>query len=246
MGAGGVNFTWFLIRGSGITAYALLAAATIWGLLVSTKLLARHIKPKGLTWFHESLGLAAVLATIVHVAALAADDYIGFGIDELFIPGASSWRPLALAFGVTAFYGMVVVAGSFYVKQWIGQRWWRAIHYASFGCLVAVTAHGVMAGSDVGNTYVFGLYVATSVAVGILLAVRVAQSVISGQSASGSVTAAAAPPSSPLRATTRNPPADSAVRLAMSSPSPVPEPPDAPRRSTEASGKPGPASSIVS
>jgi predicted ferric reductase len=241
-----MNVTWFLIRGSGITAYALLAAATIWGLLVSTKLLARHVKPKGLTWFHESLGLAAVLATMVHLAALAADDYIGFGIDELLVPGASSWRPLAVAFGITAFYGLVIVAGSFYVKQWIGQRWWRAIHYASFGCFIAVTAHGVMAGSDIGNAYVFGMYVAASVAVGLLLTVRVVQSMIAGQSASGSVTATAAPPSSPLRATTMNPPAASAVRLTMSSPRPVPEPPDAPRRNTEASGKPGPASSSVS
>lgn len=241
-----MNLTWFLIRGSGITAYALLAAATIWGLLVSTKLLGRFVKPKGLTWLHESLGLAAVLATAAHLAAIAADDYVEFGVGDLFVPGASSWRPLAVAFGITAGYGMVAVAGSFYIKQWIGQRWWRAIHYTSFGCFVAATAHGIMAGTDVANGYVFAMYVASSVAVGLLLTARVAQSIAGGHSANGMVTATAAPPSSPLRATTKSPPADSAVRLAMSSPRPVPEPPEAPRRSTEASGKPGPASSMVS
>jgi hypothetical protein len=178
MGDGRVNITWFLIRGSGIAAYALLAAATVWGLLVSTKLLGRAVKAKGLTWFHESLGLAAVIATGIHLCGLVADDYVHFGPADLFVPGASSWRPLAVAFGITAFYGLVVVAGSFYVKQWIGQRSWRAIHFLSFGCFVAATAHGIMAGSDVGNGYVVAMYAGGSAAVGLLLVVRVVQSAV--------------------------------------------------------------------
>jgi methionine sulfoxide reductase heme-binding subunit len=240
-----MTYTWFVIRGSGITAYVLLAAATVWGLLVSTKLLNRWLKPKGLTWFHESLGLAAVLATMVHLGTIATDHYIGFSAAELFVPGASSWRPMAVALGITAFYGLILVSGSFYVKEWIGQRAWRTVHYLSFGCFAAATTHGIMAGSDVGNSYVIGMYAAGTAAVGVLLALRVAQSVAVRQPASGSRTTTTAPPRDRLRAITMEPPADSAVRLAMSSPSPVPEPPEAPRRSTEASGKPGPASSIT-
>ncbi len=173
-----MTITWFLIRGSGIAAYVLLATATIWGLLVSTKLLGRAVKPKGLTWFHESLGLGAVLGTVIHLGGVAADDYVEFGPADLLLPGASPWRPLAVALGITAFYGLVLVAGSFYVKRWIGQRSWRAIHFLSFGCFLAATAHGIMAGSDIGNGYVVGMYAAAGSAVGLLTVARLAQTVV--------------------------------------------------------------------
>ncbi len=172
-----MTITWFLIRGSGLTAYALLATATIWGLLVSTKLLGRAVKAKGLTWFHESLGLAALLATAVHLAGVAADDYIGFGPAALFVPGASPWRPLAVALGITAFYGLILVTASFYTKQWLGPRGFRIVHSLAFGCFVAATAHGIMAGSDIGNGYVVAMYAGAGAAVALLLAVRVAQAV---------------------------------------------------------------------
>lgn len=170
-----MTVSWFLIRGSGIAAFGLLSIATIWGLLVSTKVLGIAVKAKGLTWFHESLGLAAVLATSIHLIALSLDEYVEFGPREIFVPGASGWRPLAIAFGITAFYGMVVVAFSFYVKQWIGQTWWRTIHFLGFGAFVSALAHGIAAGTDTSNPLLFGTYAVVTAMVVLLLVIRVAQ-----------------------------------------------------------------------
>ena len=36
-----MSVEWLIIRGSGVVAFSLLSAATIWGLLLSTKLLGR-------------------------------------------------------------------------------------------------------------------------------------------------------------------------------------------------------------
>jgi predicted ferric reductase len=93
----------------------------------------------------------------------------------LFVPGASSWEPLAVAFGVMAFYAMVVVSCSFYVKKWIGQSMWRSIHYLAFGTFVAAAAHGIVAGTDTQHPVVLSLYVATVAIVVLLLVVRVSQ-----------------------------------------------------------------------
>lgn len=175
MGTGGVTLTWFVIRGSGIVAYLLLSGATVWGLLVSTKVLGRAVKAKGVTWFHESVGLAAVLATIVHMVALTLDEFVHFGAAELLVPGASTWEPLPVAYGVAAFYGAFVVAFSFYVKRWIGQGAWRTIHFLSFGTFVSATVHGITAGTDSGSRYAFAMYLGSSLAVALLLVVRIAQ-----------------------------------------------------------------------
>lgn len=170
-----MSVEWMLIRGSGLVAYGLLAAAAIWGLLIATKVLGRLVKAKSLTWFHEALGLAAVLATGLHMVGLGLDDYIDFGWRELLVPGASAWNPLGVAFGVMGFYAVVVVTFSFYVKQFIGQAAWRAIHFLSFGTFVAVTLHGVLAGTDRGHPAVVAMYASSGAIVGLLLVIRIVQ-----------------------------------------------------------------------
>mgnify|MGYP001814035370 FL=1 len=108
-----MNLEWMLIRGTGLVAYLLLAASTIWGLALSSKLFVRLVKAKPLTWLHEGLAVGALLATAAHLFFLWSDDFIEFGPRELFVPGASAWEPLAVAFGIMAFYAALIVSASF-------------------------------------------------------------------------------------------------------------------------------------
>ena len=169
-----MNFEWMAIRGSGLVAYALLSAATIWGLMVSTKVMG-PMRAKQVTFFHESLSIGALLATGVHMWALKNDEYIKFALRDLFVPGAATWRPNAVAFGVIGFYSLAIITVSFYMKKLIGQTVWRAIHFGAFGTFVVAMLHGLMAGTDSSNPFVFGLYIATGAMVIMLLIVRFAQ-----------------------------------------------------------------------
>jgi sulfoxide reductase heme-binding subunit YedZ len=171
-----MNITWFIIRGSGIVAFALLSTSLLWGLMVSTKVFGRAIKAKGLQWLHESLGLAAVLATVIHLVSLSMDEYIDFSWADILIPGFTEWRPLAAALGGVAFWSLLVVALSFYVKKWIGQNVWRSIHYLSFGTFVAALLHGVFSGTDTANPWVAAMYLASTVLVVLLTAIRIISS----------------------------------------------------------------------
>ena len=170
-----MSIEWMAIRGSGIIAYLLLAASTIWGLLISTKVLGRAVKAKPVTWFHESLAIGSLVATGIHMYFLFNHDYIDFGYRALFVPGASSWRPFAVALGVVTLYATFVITMSFYAKKWIGQSTWRAIHMMSFGTFVGAALHGVLSGTDTGHPVVTGMYVATSALVVMLLVIRIAQ-----------------------------------------------------------------------
>jgi len=171
-----MSLEWLVIRGSGLIAFALLAMATIWGLLISTKILGRAVSAKGVTWFHESLGIGSLLATIVHMIALSIHDYVEFTWADILIPGRAAWRPTAVALGVVGFYFLVIVSISFYAKPLIGQKAWRAIHRASFGTFAAVLLHGIAAGTDTTHPAVVSMYAATGAATLILVLVRVAQS----------------------------------------------------------------------
>ncbi|MGI9642796.1 MAG: hypothetical protein ACR2N9_08435 [Acidimicrobiia bacterium] len=168
-----MNLTWYIIRGSGFVAFGLLTASLLWGLMVSSKVFGRAVKAKGLQWLHESLGLAALLATIIHMVALALDEFIEFTWVDILVPGASEWEPLAVALGAVAFWSMAVVSLTFYVKEWIGQGMWRSIHYLSFGVFVAAAGHGILAGTDTTHPVAIGVYVASVASVVLLTAVRV-------------------------------------------------------------------------
>jgi predicted ferric reductase len=194
--------TWLIVRASGLVAYGLLAAASIWGLLLSTRLLGHKAQARALTFTHEGLSLGALAATMTHLAFVMADEYLGFGWVELLVPGASSWRPLAVAMGVVAAWGIAVVGLSFYVKRYIGQKAWRSLHFGAFGVFVASTAHGVMAGSDTRHPAVLALYLASGIAVLVLLAARV---VLAADKGRPPAAARPAQPSSDLAVSLRRP-----------------------------------------
>lgn len=172
-----MSVEWILIRGSGIAAFALLSASTIWGLLVSTKLLGRIVRAKPLTWFHESLGIGALAATLIHIVVLSTHDFLPFSWSEILIPGRSDWRPWAVGLGIMALYGLVVVIVSFYVKKHIGLKMWRAIHFTSFGIFIASLLHGMVSGTDTSNPWMMGLYFGSAFAVFSLAAFRVSEDI---------------------------------------------------------------------
>lgn len=163
---------WFLARGSGIVAYVLLAATTVWGLALSTKILGGGRRTRALMLAHETISLGAVIATLVHLGALVADTYVHFGWLETLVPGASPWRPLAVAWGVVAFYALLVVTFSFYVRGRIGQKTWRWLHFGAFGTYAATTLHGIQAGTDSGTIGMVLLYAGTAALVLSLTGVR--------------------------------------------------------------------------
>jgi predicted ferric reductase len=197
-----VTLTWLIVRASGLVAYGLLAVASLWGLLLSNRLLGRKVPSRALTFTHEGLSLGALLALATHLGFVAADHYLAFGWLELLVPGAASWRPQATALGVVAAWSAVVVGLSFYAKRLIGQKVWRYLHYGSFGAFVAATAHGVMAGSDTTHPAVLALYLSSAIAVLVLLVARIT---LAAERPASRVRRAPAEPSGELAGSLRRP-----------------------------------------
>ena len=142
------KLAWYVARSSGIVAWALLTASVLWGLLLASGLLRR---PKR-GWYldlHRFLGGLTLAFTAVHVVALYLDAFIGFGLVDLLVPLASKWRPVPVAYGVTAFYLLLAVEGTSLALPRMPRRLWRWVHLSSFVLYVAATAHMLTAGSDV-------------------------------------------------------------------------------------------------
>ena len=123
---------WQVARAGGLVAYGLLAASTIWGLAVSTRLLGRWPAPGWTLDLHRYLGGLAVAFTGIHLAALLLDSYIQFDLLDLLVPLASTWRPGAVAWGVVALYLLVAVQATSLARRRLPHRLWRRVHLAAF------------------------------------------------------------------------------------------------------------------
>lgn len=161
---------WYLSRSSGIVAMVLLILSVVWGILLSTRALKPHDRPAWLLDVHKWLGGTALVMTGLHLLGLVLDGYIDFGVAEILVPGASEYRPLAVAIGVLSMYVMIAVQATGYLRRRIPPRWWRAIHMSSYGLLWSAAIHAGLAGTDVRNRiYQAFAIVLTIVAAGMMI-----------------------------------------------------------------------------
>jgi hypothetical protein len=142
------HLSWYSARASGLVAWALVTASIVWGLLLSTRLVRRRGVPAWLLDLHRFLGTLSVVFVGVHLVALAADDYVHFGWRETFVPMASPWRPVAVAWGIVATYLLVAIQLTSWAMRRLPRRIWHRIHLSSFGLFAAATVHGFTSGAD--------------------------------------------------------------------------------------------------
>ncbi|MEZ5280201.1 MAG: ferric reductase-like transmembrane domain-containing protein [Acidimicrobiales bacterium] len=164
---------WFVARSGGIVALALAAASVIWGLLLTTRAAGDKPRPAWLLDLHKFLGALSVVFTAVHVIALMLDNYVSFGLTDIFVPMASSWQPGPVAWGIVAMYLLVAVQASSMMMRKLPRKLWRAIHMLSFGVFGAGVVHGFTAGTDASNPVYVGVSVAAIIVTVFLTTYRV-------------------------------------------------------------------------
>jgi DMSO/TMAO reductase YedYZ heme-binding membrane subunit len=139
---------WYVVRASGLVAYAVLSATVVGGLLLSTRVLHRRPPPAWLLDWHRFAGGLAAAATVLHIVAVWSDDYIDFTVLDLLVPFVSPWRPTALAFGIVGLYLLLVIELTSLARRRMPPPWWRRLHHLSLPALAASTVHLLMSGED--------------------------------------------------------------------------------------------------
>ena len=168
-----VHKWWYLGRASGFVAFALLLSSVLLGLGVSSRVFDGWLVRPWVFDMHQFLSVFSVVAMLFHALVLLPDPYAQFSVVNLFVPFASPYRPFAVGLGAIALYGSAIVVASTYAKRWLGQRGWRALHYASFLLFIAAVAHGVIAGTDSGEAWAQVVYLGGGLAVLFLTFFRI-------------------------------------------------------------------------
>lgn len=166
------QFWWYVARSSGVVAWALALASVLWGIALATRALGDKPKAPWLLDLHRHLGGLTVAFTGIHLAALVADTYVHFGWADLFVPFVSGWRTGAVAWGVLAFWLLVVVEVTSLFMKRIPKRWWRRIHLTSYVVAVSASIHLFTAGTDATTAALRGVTIAVAAATVFFLLYR--------------------------------------------------------------------------
>jgi DMSO/TMAO reductase YedYZ heme-binding membrane subunit len=142
---------WYTARATGIVSWGLLSTSVLVGVVLSTRLLGKRAAPAWLLDLHRFLGGAACMFVSVHIGGLVADNYLHFGPSEILVPLASTWHPVAVAWGVVSLYLLVAIETTSLLKRRLPSRVWRKVHGTSFVLWLLSTVHGFSSGTDSSN-----------------------------------------------------------------------------------------------
>ncbi len=170
--AGQTSAFWYMARAGGFVGYLLLWLSMVWGLTLSTKIVAGRVPAPIAYGLHEFLSLLALLFSVFHAAVLLGDEYIQFTVFHLTIPFISPYQPLWTGIGIIALYLSILLTATFYIRKLIGQKMWRMLHYFTFVVFLLVLGHGAMAGTDSSLTITKLMYLGTSLSVLFLVYYR--------------------------------------------------------------------------
>ncbi len=166
---------WYLTRGFGLVALILLTLTMVLGLTEAVRY-ARPGWPRFVvSALHRNAALLAVAAVAVHVVTSLLDSYAPIHIADVFLPFVSAYRPIWMGFGALAVDLMVALIITSLLRDRLGHRAWRAVHWAAYACWPVAVIHGLGTGSDTNLGWVQVVYVLCVVAVLLSLWWRLAR-----------------------------------------------------------------------
>ena len=152
---------WYLTRAAGMMAYLLLWLSTVWGLLIPSRLFGNVLNGEFSFDFHQFISLLSLGFLGLHIVVLTADRYLPFSVAQLLVPFISPYRPLWVGIGIVAFYLLLLVTVTFYLRKQIGMKTFRYIHYLSLLAYLGAVGHALFSGADSSLPVVMLIYIGT-------------------------------------------------------------------------------------
>jgi hypothetical protein len=114
---------------------------------------------------HKNTSLLAVVVLAVHILTAVLDSYAPIRVVDVFVPFVGKYRPLWLGLGALAVDVLIALTVTSLLRDRLGHRAWRAVHWAAYACWPVAVLHGLGTGSDTKLGWVLLLYVACVAAV---------------------------------------------------------------------------------
>jgi sulfoxide reductase heme-binding subunit YedZ len=144
---------WYLGRSSGVVTLALLTIVIGLGMVTRSGRPLPGLPRFAVSAVHRSASLLAVAFLAVHITTLTLDPQSQLRWIDAVIPFGSRLKRLWIGLGAVSVDLMVALVVTSVLRQRIGRRLWRAIHWTAYGLWPIAMLHAIGAGSDVRSAW---------------------------------------------------------------------------------------------
>jgi sulfoxide reductase heme-binding subunit YedZ len=146
--ATGSQGLWFVSRGSGLVLLVLFSVVMALGAATRMGSAPRRWPRFAVAELHRTLSLFAVALLALHVVTAILDPFVRIGWAATVLPFGSPYRTAAIGLGTLAVdLGGAVLLTSL-VRQRLGFRAWRAVHWLAYLAWPVAFVHSLTAGND--------------------------------------------------------------------------------------------------
>jgi sulfoxide reductase heme-binding subunit YedZ len=168
-----VTAYWYLTRGTGVVALLLLTAGLVLGVMGPTAFQTRRLPRFVVSGLHRNVTLLALAFVVVHVVTTVLDTYTPIGLRDAFIPFVASYRPIWLGLGAVAFDLLLALIATSLLRNRLGFRAWRAVHWLAYASWPVALFHSLGTGSDARSAWMIVLAFACTVSVVVAMLWRI-------------------------------------------------------------------------
>jgi methionine sulfoxide reductase heme-binding subunit len=167
-----MNVLWYTTRGAGAVCLVLLTAVVVLG-VVSRAGWRSGAWPRFLTTgLHRNLALLSLVFLALHIVTAVVDPFTSLGWAAAVIPFSSWYRTFWLGLGVIAVDLLLALVATSLLRNLIGLRLWRLVHWVAYACWPVALIHGLGTGSDTLRPWMTVLDVICVLAAGSAIVVR--------------------------------------------------------------------------
>jgi predicted ferric reductase len=168
---------WYVNRATGAVCLVLFTVVVLLGIAVRLRARLPGLPRFGTMTLHRSLSLSATAFLALHITTATADSYVSISALDTLVPFVSAYQPLWLGLGTVAFDLLLAVLVTSLLRDRLGHRTWRAVHWLAYASWPVALIHGVGIGTDAGSDWMTWLTVACVATVISAFALRTAQAV---------------------------------------------------------------------
>ncbi|MGW1785395.1 ferric reductase-like transmembrane domain-containing protein [Streptomyces sp. NPDC002143] len=151
---------WYANRATGAVCLVLFTVIVLLGVAVRLKARVPGLPRFGTMSLHRTLSLSATAFLALHITTAIVDGYVNITVVDALIPFVSDYQPLWLGLGTVAFDLMLAVLVSSLLRERLGHRTWRAVHWLAYASWPVALVHGIGIGTDTGADWMTWLTVA--------------------------------------------------------------------------------------
>lgn len=167
---------WALGRGTGVVALVMFTITVVLGIIARSGRSVGGLGRFGVAEVHRTAALTGVGLIAVHLASLLFDPYAQLKLVDLVFPFLGSYRPLWLGLGTVAVDLLLVVTGVSLLRNQVGPRVFKAVHWLTYVLWPVALLHGLGTGTDAGSLWMDAVAIACAGTVAAAVAWRLTPS----------------------------------------------------------------------